>query len=164
MMPPLRSIVALLLVAAAFSRAGNPGSGVRVEQTPEAFVAALYKQHETKTPFFQAKDRAALDKWFAKPLADLIWKDATTANGEVGAIDGDPLYDAQDMDIKDFEIHPAKAVKGEAKVHVTFTNYGKKRNILFTLEPDTKDSWKITDIGYEKDRTLLGELKSTYPQ
>ena len=45
-----------------------------------------------------------VDKYFVKSLADLIWKDAHGPKGEVGAIDGDPLYDAQDMEIKKFAI------------------------------------------------------------
>jgi hypothetical protein len=158
-----RSVVALLLAATSWTHAGNPGSKMGTRQSPEDFVTALYKQHEKKSPFFQTKDRALLDAWFAKPLADLIWKDATTANGEVGAIDGDPLYDAQDMEIKNFDIHPGKIVKKEARVHVTFTNLGQKRNLLFTLVPEGDESWRISDIRYSKDRTLLGDLKSTYP-
>jgi hypothetical protein len=159
----LRSIAALLLATTAWIHAGTPGSKMGTRQSPGDFVAALYKQHEKKSPFFQTKDRALLDAWFAKPLADLIWKDATTANGEVGAIDGDPLYDAQDMEIKNFEIHPGKIVKEEARVHVTFTNLGQKRNLLFTLAPEGDESWRVSDIGYGKDRSLLGDLKSTYP-
>src|SRR5690242_16060336 len=51
----------------------------------KAVVADLYKQHDAqKGPFFQSKDRAIVDKYFTKPLADLIWKDAITAGDEVG--------------------------------------------------------------------------------
>ena len=78
-------------------------SGESQTVTPEAMVADLYKQHDAKkSPFFQTKNRALVDKYFTKTLADLIWKDATTAKGEVGAIDGDPLYNAQDIEIKNF--------------------------------------------------------------
>lgn len=41
------------------------------QTTPDALVAGLYKQEEK---VFQTQSRALLDKYFDKPLADLIWK------------------------------------------------------------------------------------------
>ena len=64
----------------------------------KAVVSNLYKAQTS--PFSQTTDRGLVDKYFTKDLADMIRKDATTANGEVGVIDGDPLYNAQDADIK----------------------------------------------------------------
>src|SRR6185503_2501974 len=47
--------------------------------SPEALVADLYRQHDRKrSPFFQTRSRALVNNYFAKSLADLIWKDATT--------------------------------------------------------------------------------------
>jgi len=77
-------------IAAAQTRAAKPKS-------PDALVADLYKAHNAKrSPFFQTRSRARIYQYFEKDLADLIWKDAITSKGEVGVIDGDPLYDAQD--------------------------------------------------------------------
>src|SRR5689334_11223404 len=93
------------------------GAGVRTPSvrlaTPETLVADLYKAHDAKqSPFFQKRSRARVDKYFTKRLADLIWKDVTkTPKGEVGKLDGDPLYNAQDMEIKAFAIGKA-TVKG----------------------------------------------------
>src|SRR5689334_3224246 len=94
--------------------------------TPEAVVADLYKAHNAKrSPFFQTKNRALVDKYFTKPLADMIWKDAVTSKGEVGALDGDPLYNAQDIEIKNFAIGKADIKGDAATIRVTFTNLGK---------------------------------------
>src|SRR4051812_48719899 len=69
-------------------------------KTPEALVTELYQAQKNKRgPFFQRRSRALVDKYFVKTLADLIWKDAHGPKDEVGVIDGDPLYDAQDMEI-----------------------------------------------------------------
>ena len=115
---------------------GTPAAGGGESQTAaaEALVADLYKQHDAKkSPFFQTKNRALVDKYFTKPLADLIWKDANESSGEVGAIDGDPLYNAQDIEIKNFAIGKAEVKGSNANVPVTFTNFGQKQNLNFAL-------------------------------
>jgi Protein of unknown function (DUF3828) len=122
-----------------------------------AVVAILYKAKPS--PFFQTKNRAALNKYFTKQLADLIWKDAKSSNGEVGAIDGDPLYNAQDTEIKKLVVGGA-SVKGEAAtVLVTFTNFGKKQAINYLLKKTTQ-GWRIDDIKYSRGESLRKWLTS----
>ena len=142
--------------------AATPASGSAESVAPESVVADLYKAHDgKKSPFFQTKDRALVDKYFTKPLADLIWKDATSSKGEVGAIDGDPLYNAQDTEIKNFSIGKGD-IKGEtATVPVTFTNFGKKETITFALK-QVAAAWKIDDIKYSNTDSLMKWLKDTY--
>lgn len=128
--------------------------------SPEALVADLYKQHDAKrSPFFQNKNRALVDKYFTKATADLIWKDATTRGNEVGALGADPLYDAQDTDIKKFNVGKA-ALNGEkAAVTVTFENFGEKKIIAFALVTEA-GKWKIDDISYNGgEYTLAGMLR-----
>ncbi len=143
---------------------GTPSSGTAESQTslPEAVVADLYKQHDAKkSPFFQTKNRALVDKYFTKTLADLIWKDAVSSKGEVGAIDGDPLYNAQEMEIKGLAVGKAE-VKGEmATVAATFTNLGEKKTVNFALK-QTNGAWKIDNILYGDGDSLLKWLKDTY--
>jgi Protein of unknown function (DUF3828) len=126
--------------------------------SPEAVVAALYKQHKKASPFFQHRSRALLDKYFDKPLANLLWKDATTVRDEVGALDGDPLYNAQDMEIKNFAIGKAVVNAGSAEVKVTFQNFDRNEVITFDLVM-RKPGWKIADIKYADGTTLAGILK-----
>lgn len=115
---------------------------------PRALVVDLYKQHDAKkSPFFQTEDRSRLDKYFVKSLADLIWKDANDSAGEVGVIDGDPLYDAQDTEIKAFAIGKAVTKGSSATVPVTFRNFGKRVKITFALKQSRGD-WKIDNIVY----------------
>lgn len=145
--------------------AGTPTAASAESQAAAAtaLVTDLYKQHDAKkSPFFQTKDRALVDKYFTKTLADLIWKDANNSSGEVGAIDGDPLYNAQDMEIKGFAIGKAE-VKGEdAKLAVTFTNFGEKKTINYALKL-VSNAWKIDNILYGDGDSLLKWLKDTYP-
>src|SRR5437867_8570740 len=96
-------ILIVMIVATVSPSLRSQSSNRRM--SPNELVADLYKQHERKhSPFFQTRSRAALYKYFEKSLADMIWKDAVTSKKEVGVIDGDPLYDAQDMEIKKFAI------------------------------------------------------------
>lgn len=131
---------------------------------PKALVASLYKLPDDASPFFASKTRKALDLYFAKPLADLIWKDHQASKGEVGAIDGSPIYDAQDYEPKNLTVHPAKITGNTATVLVTFTNYGESKKLTYTLEQNDAGQWRIADIRWAPDRTLLGVLKQTYPE
>jgi hypothetical protein len=127
--------------------------------TPSGLVADLYKQHNAKkSPFFQDKNRPLVDKYFTRDTADLIWKDSTTSSGEVGALDGDPLYDAQDIEIKKFVIGKASIAGEKATVVVTFMNYDQKKTVTFALVKDGA-KWKIDDISYGADYTLVSMLK-----
>ncbi|HEX3100304.1 MAG TPA: DUF3828 domain-containing protein, partial [Pyrinomonadaceae bacterium] len=126
--------------------AATPASAAAESALPEALVADLYKVHDgKKSPFFQTKDRALVDKYFTKSTADLIWKDAVSSKGEVGALDGDPLYAAQDMEIKNFAIGKGDVKGDNATVAVNFTNFGQKVVITFLLKM-VNGAWKVDDI------------------
>lgn len=127
--------------------------------TPESVVQDLYRVHaeEFRTSRFRimsGKDRKLLDKYFDKNLADLIWKDLTTHVGEVGVLDFDPFYNAQDADIKNLKVTPAVVEGDKASATVTFTNYGKKEKLIYTLVKQN-GAWKISDINYGEGNTLL---------
>jgi hypothetical protein len=161
-------LIGLLFLAASFcfiaggSAAAQNAPARRL--SPNALVADLYRAHSRKRgPFFQTRSRALLDKYFEKSLADLIWKDAVTAKGEVGALDGDPLYDAQDFDIKNFAIGKPVYADGKAKVVVTFQNFGKNKTIVFILV-NGRAGWRIYDIDWSDGSTLRKILKGEEPK
>lgn len=113
---------------------------------PDAVVKELYKEHDAnKSPFFQTKDRAAVDKYFTKKLADLIWQDAVSSKGEVGALEADPLYDAQDTKITDLKIQADQVDGDQALVLVTFKNFGKAKSLIYNVEREN-GAWKISNI------------------
>lgn len=129
--------------------------------SPDSVIAALYKDHDAKRgPFYQTEKRAAYDRYFVKALADLIWADLHSAGDEVGAIDGDPLYDAQDMKITDFTIHKPSYDRARARVIVSFRNFNEPRRVIYYLQRDGS-RWKIEDIEYADGSTLMKNLRST---
>ena len=76
-------------------------------------------------------------------------------------IDGDPLYDAQDMEIKNFVIGKSVSESAmKAKVPVMFENLGEKKTITFLLGKGAA-GWRIEDIDYGGGRTLVSEFKAS---
>ncbi len=126
---------------------------------PNVIIKELYKVQKTnKGPFFQTKSRTYIDKYFTKDLADLIWKDAVDAKGEVGRLDFDPLYGSQDPDPKEFVIMDtgwggdAKfGPADEAVVQVTFKTNGVEQMVSYRFHQQKTKQWKIYDIRYAGD-------------
>ncbi len=144
----------------------------RRQFSSEQVVADLYRQHKKRSPFFQHTNRALVDKYFEKELADLIWKDAKSAGDEVGALDGDPLFNAQEVDIKKFKIKPAvyresygdaphgatRPARNLATVTVTFENVGSPHSIKFEMRLSAR-GWRVADISYDDGSRLSTILK-----
>jgi len=130
--------------------------GPPVISFPETVVKELYRVHKNGYGHvFEKQGRKLQQKFFDQKLAALIWKDLTqTPEGEVGNLDFDPLYNAQDTQIKSFRVG-ASAIKGDtATVPVTFMNYDQKVKIDFRLV-NTKAGWKISNIVYSGDSDLV---------
>lgn len=133
----------------------SPAETAVPQSSPEALVSDLYKQKTS--PFFQTKDHGLVDKYFSERLAQLIWKDAVSSKGEVGALDFDPRYDAQDTDITKFSLRKSKSGKDSAEVLASFENVGHKTEITYSLVL-IKMGWKISDIKYPDGRNLVALL------
>jgi hypothetical protein len=126
---------------------------------PEALIADLYKAHEKgNAGIVNGKSRKLLDKYFDKNLANLIWKDITTHQDEIGVIDFDIFYNTQDPLIKNLKVGSAKIEGSKATVPVTFTNGGAKETVTYTLVQQNSQ-WKISDIRYRENQTLLKYFK-----
>jgi hypothetical protein len=88
----------------------------------------------------------------------IFLKDQAEPKGEVGKLDFDPLYAAQDFEIKDFSVVLVAQQKDSAEVAASFKNMGTSKKIAFLLA-NTAEGWRITDIKYSDGRTLKGILK-----
>ena len=152
-------VVAVLLAALDCSSAAAQGWKPIKGVSPRGLVADLYRQHKTRSPFFQTRNRALLDKYFARELADLLWRDAHSSGDEVGALDGDPLFNAQDMEITNFAIHDGVGGPRMVVVPVSFENLGQKHEIKFRVFSFGGSGWKIANIEYDDGASLLDILK-----
>lgn len=125
------------------------GPVISFPEPAASVVRELYRVHRNGSGHvFERQGRKLQQKFFDQKLAALIWKNITeTPEGELGNIDFDPLYNAQDTQIKNFRVGAA-ATKGEAAtVPVTFMNYDQKVRIEFRLV-NTKQGWKVSNILY----------------
>src|SRR6202008_757989 len=89
-----RTIAFLLTLTAATTFAG--------ELSPKDIVAQLYKAYGTEQS--PAGETRLFTRYFDDELVKLYLKDKREAKGEVGRLDGDPLYNAQEVQITDFSI------------------------------------------------------------
>lgn len=131
--------------------------------SPEAVIKEVYAIHAqdmkaNRDRIIDEKSRKYLDKYFDKTLADYIWKDLTTHTDEVGVLDFDVFYNAQDFDIKKLIVGRAKITGSKAVVPVSFTNSGRRENLTYSLTQE-KGIWKISDIRYSKTDSLLKYFK-----
>jgi hypothetical protein len=116
---------------------------------PETVVKELYRAHRNGNGnVFEKQGRKLQQKFFDQKLAALIWKNLSeTPEGEVGNIDFDPLFHAQEMQIRNFRVGAAVTDGASAIVPVTFMNFDQKVRIEFHLV-NTKAGWKVSNIDY----------------
>jgi Protein of unknown function (DUF3828) len=127
--------------------------------SPEKVVTELYAAHKGKAdPLQYPASKKLLGAYFEKGLLALFLKDQSESQGEVGKLDFDPLYDAQDFDIKNFSVALVAEQKDLAEVAASFKNMGTSARIVFLLS-NSVQGWRITDIRYSDGRTLSGILK-----
>jgi len=126
--------------------------------SPRTHVSNLYKQHQRQSPFFQTRSRALVDKYFDRTLANLIWQEARSTRGEVGVLNADPLYNAQDTQIKNFALRERMVGSNAAEVVASFMNFTERHQVIFKLVP-TRSGWRVSDIVYDDGSTLREFLK-----
>ena len=123
------------------------------EQSAREFVTAIYATYKGKDSKGVILDKAAtIRRYFEPTLAAKMIKDQNAAakRREVGALDGDPFIDAQDWDIKDFDVAVADTAPGKASATVKFTNFDKAATVVLDLVK-LKDGWRIGDITWRRD-------------
>lgn len=153
----LLAVCLLMFGSIGFAQKKKPAAAA----APDAVVRNLYAAHDAdKGPFFQSKNRALVDRFFAKELADLIWKDAVCQqeNGGICNLDFNVPYATNGGDRRDasqFKIGKPEYGEGNRKladVPVTFKLFSTKANpsetitILYRVEQGKAKDWKISDI------------------
>ena len=157
-MRTINSLILLLVFSGSlFSYAAQRA---RPTNSPDSVVRELYRVHNNgRGHVFDAKGKKHIYKFFDQTLADLIWKEITqTPEGEVGNLDFDPLYNAQDTGITNFQIGKPTVEGDTTNVLVTFRNFGQRMTIKFEMKKD-QDGWKIKNVLYG-DKTDLVKMLS----
>jgi hypothetical protein len=151
-------ILLLVILGSLFSQAAQRAQPTN---SPESVIRELYRVHNNgKGGVFEAKGKKYIYKFFDQKLADLIWKDITeTPEGEVGRLDFDPLYNAQDTGITNFQIGKPVVEGDESTVLVSFRNFGQRTTIKFEMH-NGKGGWRIKNVLYS-DKSDLIKILST---
>jgi uncharacterized protein DUF3828 len=134
--------LALLLVAASCSAPAR-GAG--------SFVAGVYRSYDPTGAGDRPWDGAGCARTFSARLCALIEKDRREAGGEVGRLDGDPLYDAQDFAVTDLAFAVESEQPAAARVRVSFRNAGEARTVVVSLVREA-GGWRIDDLTYASEQ------------
>jgi hypothetical protein len=145
----------LLLCAASLCASSLTVTGTARAEDPAAlaFVNAIYdsytKPHSDGVLIDNGKK---LRRYFEPVLAAAMNKDQQDAarHGDAGKLDGDPFIDAQDWEIKSFDVAIKDAAPGKASATVTFTNLGTPKTIVLDLVT-IKNDWRIYDVTWLRD-------------
>jgi len=155
----------MLYPASVVAQRENPAPQVVHPVTPEALVQRLYAVHKKGNgPIFTRQGKRYLGEFFTPALAALLWKNIVgPPSGEVGNLDFDPLFNAQDLGLSKFRIGPAQKQKDSSRaiVLVTFKNYGHPNRILFYLR-HSDSGWKIEDLDYGFGQHLVKILSQPF--
>ena len=129
---------------------------VQRANSPDGVVRELYRVHnDGRGGVFEATGKKYIYKFFDQKLADLIWKVITeTPEGEVGGLDFDPLYNAQDTGITNFQIGKAVVEGDSSTVLVSFRNFGQRTRVKFAMH-NGKQGWRIKNVIYSDNSDLV---------
>lgn len=131
--------------------ASNAASGAAGAEQLVRTLNARSTIPETKAEFakFFATDIAAA----FKPEVDL---------GEVGSIDYDYRWNAQDFEIADVTYATASDGRGRATVTVSYKNFGEAGTTIYDLCRRESGQWRILDVrsGAEPDASLRSVLEA----
>jgi Protein of unknown function (DUF3828) len=152
----MKTISFLLITLLMISGSLYATQRARPTNSPDSVVRELYRVHNNgRGHVFDAKGKKYIYKFFDQKLADLIWKEVTqTPEGEVGNLDFDPLYNAQDTKITNFQIGKPVVQGDTSTVLVTFRNFGQRTTITFEMNKG-KEGWKIGNVLYGDKSDLV---------
>jgi hypothetical protein len=143
MQPIFHHVIALavaLIVAALPAQAA---------EDPKGFVTAIYQSYVGKDAKGIPLNSAQARSLITPSLMKLIDADATAAKkrGEPPRLDADPFVDAQDSDIKSFNVEVQEVGRARAVATVTFRNEAAAEHApIILVLVKIGDAWRIDDF------------------
>jgi hypothetical protein len=117
---------------------------------------AKYTHNGKPTPFVYPDAKTIADA----DMMALLKRDRDKSNGEVGAMDSDPVCRCQDWEvIKVTAVQVAMQGANAASADLTFSDMGDVQKIHYSLTW-TKDGWRIHDIGAKDEPSLIAYLRN----
>lgn len=149
-MIPRAGLAAIALLAALPAKAQDAGQA-------KAFVEGLYAAYaRTPGPDWIGKQASEV---FSPALLDLLKRDAArTPAGEVGTLDGDPICNCQDYEIRQVAVTVKPGAVGKAVATASFTNFGEKQTVALDLVW-AGGRWRVDDIHADGTPSLAALLR-----
>ena len=151
----LRSSLALALAAALAgpAPATRPTPGL---DAARSFVSDLYAGYAHGAPDYLGK---GADRVFSTRLLGLIRADQkATPDGDVGALDGDPICDCQDQQITDVAVEATPLSPGHVRARVRFRNFGRPQDLTLDLALGRR-GWRVDDVHSRETPSLTTLLR-----
>ena len=171
----LRSSLALVLAATLAGPAPRPvsarpetahqltGRAEPVRSTPALegarhFVRSLYAGYEHAEPDYLGK---GADKVFSPRLLGLIRANQkATPDGDVGALDGDPICDCQDQQLTDLSVDVTPLSPGHVRARVRFRKLGQPHDMTLDLAMGRR-GWRVDDVHTRDTPSLISYLQDS---
>ncbi len=136
-----------------------PPAPVRMTPALESarrFVQGLYAGYQHGEPDYLGK---GADRVFSVRLLGLIRADQkATPDGDVGALDGDPICDCQDQQITDVVVDVTPLAPGHVRARVRFHNLGQPHDMTLDLAMGRR-GWRVDDIHTKDTPSLIRYLR-----
>ena len=143
-----------LFLMASVAQAADP-----TPASAEQFLRGLYAKYVPNgkpTPFVYPDAKNIADP----AMMALLKHDRDKSNGEVGAMDSDPICRCQDWEsIKVTSLHVTMQGKDAAGADVTMSDMGDVQKIHYSLVW-VNGGWRIHDIGTKDEPSLVTYLKT----
>lgn len=147
--------IALILATAA--TAAPPA---RAPESAKAFLLRLYAPYLAGDMSLNPTGIAA-PAIFDQRLTELIRTDQRNAKEEVGALDGDPICDCQDLErLQALRIAVRPLGNNKATAAVSFTNGPRSVSLRYYLTL-TQSGWRVSNIGSPELPSLVAHLEKT---
>ncbi len=149
-MTALRALAVLVALLASPAAAQDLGAA-------KTFVAGLYAAYaKPPGPDYLGRQARAT---FSPALLALIRRDAArTPKGDVGTLDGDPICNCQDYEIRGVTVAVTPAALSRATAKVRFRNFGEPQSVTLDLAW-TKAGWRVADVHAEGTPSLVKLLQ-----
>ena len=124
-----------------------PAAQAQDVKSAETFLQKIYATYKAKGHPIGVEGPKA-ETILEASLATLLKTDQKLADGEVGAIDSDPICACQDYDIRSVSVTVTPNGTGKAKATASFSNLGSATKVELDLVV-VGGGWRIFDIHEE---------------
>ena len=133
----------------------SPAAQAQDLKAAESFLRSIYATYTAKGHPADLSGPKA-ETILEPSLAALLRTDQKLADGEVAALESDPICNCQDFDIHGATVAATADGAGKAKATASFKNFGKTYKVEFDLVA-SGTGWRIFDI-HEQDMPSLRKL------